>query len=54
MDDIPLLFDMPGETTITCTGERSVPVHTIGHEKSWFTIILAVMTDGGKLKLHVI
>ncbi len=26
MDETPLWFDMPGETTITRTGERSVPI----------------------------
>ena len=41
------------ETTVTHIGERSVPVCTTGHEKSWFIVILAVMADGRELKLYV-
>ncbi len=32
MDETPLWFDMPGETTITRTGERSVPICTTGYD----------------------
>ena len=34
MDEAPLWLDMPGATTITHSGERSVPVRTTGHEKN--------------------
>ena len=50
MDEIPLWLDMPGATTITHSGERSVPVRTTGHEKNRFTVCLSAMADGRKLK----
>ncbi len=47
-------LDMPGETTVTHIGERSVPVRTTGHEKNRFTVVLAAMADGRKLKPYVV
>ena len=44
------MVKLPGNTTISCVGERSVSVRTSGHEKSRFTIALAAMADGKKLK----
>ena len=54
MDETPLWFDMPGETTITCTGQRSVPVCTTGNGKSSYTVVLSVMADSRKLKPFVV
>lgn len=54
MDETPLWFDMPGETTITHTGERSVPVRTTGHDKGRYTVVLAATADGMKLKPFVV
>ncbi len=54
MDETPLWFDMPGETTITRTGERSVPICTTGHDKGQFTVVLSAMADGTKLKPLVV
>ena len=54
MDETPLWLDMPGATTITHSGERSVPVRTTGHEKNRFTVRLSVMADGRKLKPYVV
>ena len=54
MDETPLWFDMPGETTVTHTGERSVPVRTTGHDKARYTVVLAAMADGKKLKPYVV
>lgn len=54
MDETPLWLDMPGDTTVTQIGERSVPIHTSGHDKGRFTIILTAMTDGRKLKPFVV
>jgi len=54
MDETPLWFDMPGETTVTHTGQRSVPVHTTGHDKGRYTVVLAAMADGRKLKPYVV
>ena len=54
MDETPLWLDMPGETTISRVAERSVSVRTTGHDKSRFTVILAAMTDGRKLKPFIV
>lgn len=54
MDETPLWLDMPGATTITHLGERSVPVRTTGHEKNRFTVCLSAMADGRKLKPYVV
>ena len=49
-----LPIDMPGETTVEHVGTRSVPLRTTGHEKSRFTVVLAAMADGRKLKPFVV
>jgi transposase-like protein len=54
MDETPVWLDMPGDTTITRVGSQSVPVRTTGHEKARFTVVLAAMADGTKLKPFVI
>ena len=54
MDETPLWLDMPGETTITRRGQRSVPLRTTGHEKARFTVVLSAMADGRKLKPYVV
>ena len=33
MDETPLWLDMPAPTTVSFTGERSIPIKTTGHEK---------------------
>ena len=40
MDEMPLWLDMPGETTITRTGDRSVPVRTTGHAREGSQLFL--------------
>lgn len=54
MDETPLWLDMPGSTTITHSGQRSVPVRTTGHDKNCFTVVLSAMADGRKLKPYVV
>lgn len=54
MDETPLWLDMPGETTVARTGGRSVPIRTTGHDKGRFTVVLAAMADGRKLKPFVV
>ena len=51
---MPLWMDMPGDTTISRVGVRSVPVRSTGHEKARFTVALAAMADGRKLKPFVV
>lgn len=47
-------MDMPGATTIESRGSRSVPLRTTGHDKAKFTVVLAAMADGRKLKPYII
>lgn len=54
MDETPLWLDMPGGNTICCSGERSVPIRTTGHDKNRFTVCLSAMADGKKLKPYVV
>ena len=54
MDETPLWMDMPGDTTIARTGVKSVPLLTSGHKKNRFTVCLAAMADGTKLKPFVV
>ena len=54
MDETPCSFDMVGSTTVNAKGEKTVRIKTTGHEKSNFTIVLAQMADGTKLKPMVI
>ena len=54
MDEIPLWMDMPGETTISRAGERTISICTTGHDKGRFTVVLAAMADGRKLKPYVV
>ena len=39
---------------MTHTGDRSVPVRSTGHDKGRFTVALAAMADGRKLRPYVI
>lgn len=45
---------MPGETTVSRTGERTISIRTTGHDKGCFTVILAAMADGKKLKPYIV
>lgn len=54
MDETSLWLDMPGETTVSRTGERTISIGTTSHNKGRFTVILAAMADGRKLKPYVV
>ena len=54
MDETPLWLDMPGDMTITRQGDRTVCIHTTGHDKMRFIVVLSAMADGRKLKPYVI
>ena len=54
MDETPVWFDMPSARTMNAKGAKTVLVNTTGHEKSWFTVVLACLADGMKLKPMVI
>lgn len=47
-------LDMPGETTVSRTGKRTITICTTGQNKDRFTVILAAMADGRKLKTYVV
>lgn len=54
MDETPMFFDLPGNTTVNRIGEKTISVKTSGNEKSHFTVILSCMADGTKLKPAVV
>ena len=54
MDETPLWMDMPGETTVSRAGERTISIRTTRHDKGHFTVVLAAMADGRKLKPYVV
>ena len=54
MDETPLWLDMPGDTTVSRTGEHTVSVRSTGHDKGRFTVILGAMADGRKLNPFVV
>ncbi len=49
MDETPLWFDLPSNTTIDHKEAKTVSIHTTGHIRSSFTVILGCMADGTKL-----
>ena len=54
MDETPMNFDMVGNRTVSLKGEKTILLKTTGHEKIRFTVVLACMADGKKLKPMVI
>ncbi|MES9884208.1 MAG: hypothetical protein ABW185_25465 [Sedimenticola sp.] len=54
MDETPMYFDMPGNSTVHIKGDKTVAVRTSGAEKSHFTVVLSCLADGTKLKPMVI
>ncbi|KAF4799659.1 aprataxin and PNKP like factor [Turdus rufiventris] len=49
MDEVPLTFDMPLTQTVEQTGTSTVPIRTTGNEKTSFTVVLGILSDGQKL-----
>ena len=49
MDETPLSFNLPNNTTIDNCGANTVSIRTCGHEKSCFTVVLTCLADGTKL-----
>ncbi len=49
MNETPLWFDLPSNTTIDHKGAKTVSISIIGHERSSFTVILGCMANGIKL-----
>ena len=40
MDEVPLTFDIPMNRTVEKKGTSSITIHTTGHDKSSFTVVL--------------
>ena len=54
MDEAPMYFDMPGNTSVDFVVNKTIGIKTTGHEKQHLTVVLACLTDGTKLKPMVI
>lgn len=49
MDETPLSFNLPSNTTVEERGKRTVSILTTGHEHTNFTVTLTCLADGTKL-----
>src|SRR6266496_2452486 len=49
MDETPMWFDLPNNTTINQKGAKTVNICTTGHECTSFTVVLRCIADGIKL-----
>jgi hypothetical protein len=49
MDETPMTFNLPSNTTVEQRGTKSISILSTGHEHSNFTVVLACMADGTKL-----
>lgn len=54
MDETPMTFDIPSNSTVNRRGEKTITIRTCGSEKTHFTVVLSCMADGTKLKPMVI
>lgn len=54
MDETPMTFDLPSNRTVDSKGSKTINIKTCGAEKSHFTVVLACLADGTKLKPMVI
>ena len=54
MDETPMYFDMPGNTSVDFVGNKTIIIKTTGHEKKHLTVVLACLADETKLKPMVI
>jgi DDE superfamily endonuclease/Tc5 transposase DNA-binding domain/CENP-B N-terminal DNA-binding domain len=54
MDETPMTFDLPSNTTVNELGSKTVSIRTTGHERTNFTVVLTCMADGTKLPPIVI
>jgi len=48
MDEIPLMFDVPSNTTVEVKGAKTIMIKTSGNEKTRYTVVLACCADGTK------
>ena len=49
IDEIPVTFDLPSNTTLDQRGTSTVNICITGHKKTHFTVVLSCLADGTKL-----
>ncbi|GES73260.1 pogo transposable element with KRAB domain [Rhizophagus clarus] len=49
MDETPISFNLPNNTTVEQRGTRTISILSTGYERSNFTVVLACTADGTKL-----
>ena len=49
IDETPMWFDLPSNTTINQKGAKTVNICITGHECTSFTVVLGYMANGTKL-----
>src|SRR5205823_1311776 len=49
MDEMPMSFNLPSNTTVEQSGSKTVSILSMGYERSNFTVVLAYLADGIKL-----
>lgn len=54
VDQTPVYFDMPYNTTIANKGSSNITIRTTGNKRLRYTVMLAVTADGNKLSPYVI
>ena len=54
MDETPLAFNLPSNTTVEQRGTKTISTLSTGHERANFTVILVCIADGIKLLLVII
>jgi hypothetical protein len=53
-NETPVFVDMPANTSVIRTGDKSVPIQSTGNEKLRISVMLAVLADGGNLPPFII
>ena len=49
IDETPVSFNLPNNTTVEQHNTKTVSILSTGHEHSSFTVVLSCMADGTKL-----
>src|ERR1044072_3673283 len=49
MNEMPVSFNLPNNTTVKQRNTKTVSILSTGHEHSSFTVVLSCMADGTKL-----
>lgn len=49
MDETPMAFNLPSNTTVEQRGTKTISILSTGHERANFTVVLSCLADGTKL-----